>query len=212
MSIARKITSMSALAITLAASVALPAASTAASAAKRSAQMREVCARSTYVKERPDVIPLNTVFRGEKVEVGRRSRSGKWVRALVRRPALTTRGWVKVADLCAGGRSAEFMKTSRYSVRIVNSPAGGDPGFFYVGGPANITVKDRQRAGQAVTVCVTPAPIERSSCRTGHTGQTIDSIAWSEGGPTEVRIAIDGGPVLVDTIYPFVIHAPGASR
>ena len=55
------------------------------------------------------------------------------------------------------GKSAEFAKTSRYSVRIVNSLAGGDPGFLYVGGPANITVKDKQRAGQRVTVCMTPA-------------------------------------------------------
>ncbi len=197
-------------ALAVACSVALPAAASAAQAA--ATQTREVCAPSTYVTQRPASIPLNTVFRGEKVKTGRTSRSGKWAYTVVSRPHLTTRGWVKVADLCARGRSAEFMKTSRYSVRIVNSPAGGDPGFFNVGGPANITVKDTQRAGQALRVCVTPAPIERSSCRTGHTGRTIDSVAWSAGGPTEVRISIDGGPVLAETVYPYVIQRPGASR
>jgi hypothetical protein len=119
---------------------------------------------------------------------------------------------VKVADLCAKGQAAEFMKTSRYSVRIVNSPAGGDPGFFYVGGPANVTVTDTQRADQPLTLCITPAPIERSSCRTGRTGTTIDSIAWSAGGPTEVRISINGGPVLADTVYPYAVGASETSR
>jgi hypothetical protein len=165
--------------------------------------LREVCAKTAYVKQQPGSIPHNTVFRGEKLTVTRYSASRRFAHVVGPRPGFTIRGWIDVAHLCAKGTSAEFAKTSRYSVRIVNSLAGGDPGFFYVGGPANITVKDRQRAGQAVTVCMTPAPMERDSCRTGHTGQTIDSIVWSGNEPTEVRITIDGGPVLVDTVYPY---------
>lgn len=212
MTITSKITAMTAFALAVAASTAMPAAVAAPAQQGAGTQTREVCAGSTYVTKRPAAIPLDTVHRGEDVKVGRRSKSGKWVYTVVERPNHTTRGWVKVADLCAKGRSPEFMKTSRYSVRIVNSLAGGDPGFFYVGGPANVTVRDTQRAGQPVRVCVTPAPVERSSCRTGRTGQTIDTIAWSAAGPTEVRISIEGGPVLVDTIYPYDIQPAGARR
>lgn len=177
------------------------------------ATQREVCAKTVYVKKRPGAIVNGTLMRGERVDVRRLSASGRFAQVAARRPGeYTIRGWVPTRYLCAPGQRAEFAKTSRYSVRIVNSLAGGDPGFLYVGGPANITVNDSQRAGQALTLCVTPAPIKRSSCRNGHTGHTIDSIAWSSPGATQVRIAIEGGPVLVDTVYPYAVSAAGSSR
>ena len=174
--------------------------------------LRDVCVKSAYVKLRPGTVVAGTVYRGESVEVTQRSKSGGYVYVVGSRPRFIVKGWVPTRYLCAPGKRAEFAKTSRYSVRIVNSPAGGDPGFLYVGGPANITVKDTKRAGQALTMCVTPAPIDRPSCRNGRTGHTIDSVAWSAAVTTEVRITIAGGPVLVDTVRPYAINAPKASH
>jgi hypothetical protein len=184
---------------TLASSPVLAAPPASAAAA---APLREVCAETAYVTKRPAAIPLSTAFRGEKLRVTRYSASRRFAHVEGPRPGFTIRGWIDVANLCAKGTSALYVRTSRYSVRLVNSPAGGDPGFLYVGGPANITVKDRQRAGQPVTVCVTPAP-ERGACRSGHTGQTIDSIVWDQATATEVRITIEGGPVLAFTVHPY---------
>lgn len=192
------------------ASMAIPAA--ASTQQRADSQTREVCAKSVYVKKAPGVIPVGSVGRGEQVEVTRYSKSGRFAHIVARRPEHTTRGWLERRYLCAKGERAEFAKTSRYSVRIVNSLAGGDPGFLYVGGPANITVKDKQRAGQKLTLCVMPAPVERSSCRTGRTGHTIDTIVWSAAVPTQVRIEIDGGPVLTDTVHPFAMPMRGESR
>lgn len=203
MAITHRFTAVAVLSITAAAAAAMPVPALAASAVGASSPAREVCASSVYVKKQPGVIPVGTVFKGEKVHVTRYSRSGGYAQIVARRPGFTVRGWVPVRYMCAEGRSAEFAKTSRYSVRIVNSRAGGDPGFFYVGGPANITVKDRQRAGQKLELCVTPAPESRPPCRTGHTGRTIDTIVWSKATATKLRITIEGGPVLVDTIYPY---------
>lgn len=208
MTTTRRINALTAVAIAAAAVAAVPGA---ASAAPAKTQLREVCA-FTYVTKTPDRIPVGSVQKGEKLELGRRSPSGKWAYTVVRRPKFTTRGWVKVAALCEKGQRAEFMKTSRYSVSITNSRAGGDPGFLYVGGPANITVRDKERAGQPVKVCITPAPIERSSCRTGRTGQTIDTIVWSAAAPTEVRVAIEGGPVLSEKVYPYAVPVREARR
>ncbi len=210
MAFTAKFTVSAALAVAGAACVAAPAA---ASAEQRDgAQLREVCASSAYVKQAPGRILVGSVTRGEQVEVTRYSRSGRFAHIVARRPRFTTRGWIERRYLCAKGTRAEFAKTSRYSVRIVNSPAGGDPGFLYVGGPANITVEDKQRAGQKLKLCITPAPIERSSCRSGQTGRTIDSIAWSEAVPTTVRIEIEGGPVLTDTVRPYAITVAGEAR
>lgn len=209
MTFTTKITVSAALAIA-GASMAIPAA--AATQQRAEAQMREVCAGSVYVRQAPGLIPVGSVGRGEQVEITRHSRSGRFAHIVARRPGHTTRGWLERRYLCAKGERAEFAKTSRYSVRIVNSRAGGDPGFLYVGGPANITVRDRQRAGQKLTLCVTPAPVERSSCRTGRTGRTIDTVVWSAAVPTQVRIDIDGGQVLTDTVHPFAMPARGESR
>ena len=185
--------------IALAAGIATAAAMTASAAlagepvTPHSAAQREVCAKTVYVKRQPGLILAGTLTRGERVDVRRYSSSGRLAQIVAHRPRnYTIRGWVPTRYLCAPGQRAEFAKTSRYSVRIVNSPAGRDPGFLYVGGPANITVNDSQRAGQALTLCVTPAPIGRSSCRSGRTGRAIDSIAWSSPGATQVRIAIKG--------------------
>ncbi|HVF79495.1 MAG TPA: hypothetical protein VNA28_14460 [Solirubrobacteraceae bacterium] len=210
MTFTTKITVGTALAVAAVVSSAVPAATSAQPRA--AAEMREVCAQSVYVKQAPGVIPVGSVRRGEEVEVTRYSTSGRFAHIVAHRPMYTTRGWVPRRYLCAKGKRAEFAKTSRYSVRIVNSPAGGDPGFLYVGGPANVTVIDRERAGQTLKLCVTPAPVERSSCRSGRAGRTIDSVAWSEAVPTEVRIEIDGGPVLVDTVHPYAVPVIGDSR
>lgn len=199
-----KFTAATLLSIAAAASAGISVAALAAPAVAATAtQTREVCASSVYVKKQPGVIPVGSVSKGEKVQIMRYSRSARHAQIVAPRPGFTVRGWVPVKYLCAEGRSAQFAKTSRYSVRIVNSPAGGDPGFFYVGGPANITVTDRERAGQKLEVCVTPAPEQRPSCRMGRTGRTIDTIVWSEAVATQVRIAIEGGPVLVATVYPY---------
>jgi hypothetical protein len=187
-------------------SLAAPAASASDSADQDRAPQREVCARTVYVKKRPGAIVAGTLMRGERVDVERYSASRRFVQIVARRPRNhTIRGWVPARYLCAEGQRAQFAKTSRYSVRIVNSRAGGDPGFLYVGGPANITVKDEQRAGQALTLCVTPAPTDRPSCRSGRTGHTIDTIVWSQPVATQVSIAIEGGPVLVDSVYPYAV-------
>jgi len=47
---------------------------------------------------------------------------------------------------------------------------------------------------------MTPAPLERRPCRNGYTGRTIDSIVWSQAGSTKVRIAIQGGPLIIKTV------------
>lgn len=125
-----KIAVCAAVAVAAAASIAVPAA---ASAAQR-ADTREVCAKSVYVKRAPGVIAVGSVYRGEKVQITRYSKSGRFAHIVAPRPGFTARGWVERAYLCAKGKRAEFARTSRYSVRIVNSPAGG-PGFFYVGDP-----------------------------------------------------------------------------
>lgn len=194
-------------------SVAAPAALASDSADPDRTEQREVCAKTVYVKKRPGAILAGTLMRGERVEVMRYSASRRFAQIVARRPRnYTIRGWLPARYLCGKGQRAQFARTTRYSVRIVNSPAGGDPGFLYVGGPANITVKDKQRAGQALTLCVTPAPIDRPSCRSGRTGHTIDTIVWSQPVATQVSIAIENGPVLVDSVYPYAVHATSSSR
>ncbi len=197
----RVITATAATAALSIAAAALPAA---ASAAQDSAppQARTVCAAHTYLKERPDAIPLDTLVRGETVGVRRYSPSGQWAYGKPRGAKHNFRGskagWVRVADLCpkAGAAAA---KAKRYTVKI-RVAGGGGRGPFQVGGLANITVADTQHEGQALQLCITPAPTEQPSCRSGHTGRTIDTIAWSQPGPTKVRVAIEGGPVIVKTV------------
>ena len=189
---------LAAAAIATAAAVLPAGASAAGSPADRAAsEARTVCAAGTYVKERPDAIPVDHLKKGETIDVKRYSPSRQWAYGKPRgsKHAHLDGGWVKVADLCAKGSAA---KSKRYSVRI--APGSANTGPVYVGGLSNITVKDAQRAGQRLQLCITPAPTERPSCRSGRTGRTIDTIAWSQAGPTKVRIAIEGGPVIVKTV------------
>ena len=78
----------------------------------------------------------------------------------------------------------------RYSIRVANSGAGGDPGYFYVGGPLNVTVTDRLGKHAALRLCMTPAPIDRPACHDGSVGRTIDSLAPSKAGLTKLRVKI----------------------
>lgn len=84
-----------------------------------------------------------------------------------------------------------------YSTRVSNSLAGGDPGYFYVGGPLNVTLRDSQDRDQRYELCMTPAPIDRDSCTTGTTGRPITGLAPSEAGPTKLRFAVPDGPIIV---------------
>ncbi len=202
MSIIRKITGTASIVIAAAAAAAPTALAGTPAQSAGAKQVREVCAQ-TYVKKRPGSIVAGTVYKGDKVEVRRHSESGDWAYVVFKRFDYTGKGWLLVSDLCARGRSAEFAKTSRYSVKIANSPVGGDPGFFYVGGPVNITVTDKQRAGQRLTLCVAPAPEQQPACRAGTTGRTLSTIVWAKPVPTEVKISIDGGPTLTDTVRPW---------
>ena len=96
------------------AAVALPAGASAKQTA--ATQVREVCAQSTYVTERPATKVLDTLHKGEKVDVSRYSPSGAWAYGKPRgaQHAHLTGGWVKVADLCAKGSRA---RPKRYSVQ-----------------------------------------------------------------------------------------------
>lgn len=108
-----------------------------------------------------------------------------------------------VAPATAGGlvqaSGAAAASGHRYSVRVANSGAGGDPRFFYVGGPLNVTVTDRLGKPAALRLCLTPAPIDRRSCHDGSVGRTIDSVAPSKAGLTKLRVTI-GRTVIVRVI------------
>ena len=69
-------------------------------------QMREVCAKSVYVKERPGVIPVGSVVKGQRVQVTRFSKSGRYAHIVARQGNYTTRGWVPTRYLCAKGAHA----------------------------------------------------------------------------------------------------------
>ena len=98
------------------------------------------------------------------------------------------------AALLPAGAGADH---SDYSIRVVNSGLGGDPGFFYVGGPMNVTLRDAQERDQRFELCMTPAPIDRPACRGTRAGRTITGLAPSEAGRTKLRVELEGGPVLV---------------
>ncbi len=207
---------LTAVSIAAATAVALPAGATAAGSANPSAatHVRTVCAEGAYVKARPAAIPVDWVVKGEKIDVARYSPSRGWAYGRPRgsqHAHLNGGAWIKVSDLCrrpnvaasaskfafasASAVAQSAATTRRYSVRI--APGANGTGPVYVGGLSNITVKDRRRAGQRLQLCITPAPTERPSCRGGRTGRTIDTIAWSQAVRTKVRIAIEGGPVIV---------------
>ena len=172
------------------------------------AEAREVCVASAYVRKRPGVFPVGSVFKGERVRVERHSDSRAWARVVAIRPGLTIRGWTHVANLCPRGTSARFAQTARYSVTVARSRAGGDPGYYHVGGSVSITVHDRRRAGQSVELCIMPAPDQKPACRSANTGRRIEAIALSQSQRTTLQITIAGGPTLTDSIVVY----PGAAR
>lgn len=77
-----------------------------AAAAAPSAQVREVCAKSVYVKKQPGVFIVGSVTKGQRVKVTRYSQSGRFARIVARTPGYTVRGWMPTRYLCAAGRSA----------------------------------------------------------------------------------------------------------
>lgn len=100
--------------------------------------------------------------------------------------------------------------SGRYSTRVANSLAGGDPGFFYVGGPLNVRLVDRRGGTRRYELCVTPPPIDRAACRRPRANTTVDGLAPSQAGRTKLRFAPAGGPVIVRFIR--VRPAPGATH
>lgn len=79
-----------------------------------------------------------------------------------------------------------------------NSLAGGDPGYFYVGGPTNVTLHDARDRDQRYQLCMVPAPIDRPSCTTGRADRPITGLAPSQSGRTKLRFELpDAGPVIV---------------
>ena len=63
-------------------------------------QVREVCAKSVYVKKQPGVLPVGSVTQGQTVTVTRYSPSGRFARIVARTPGYTVRGWVPERYLC----------------------------------------------------------------------------------------------------------------
>lgn len=95
-----------------------------------------------------------------------------------------------------------------YSTRVSNSLAGGDPGYFYVGGPLNVTLRDSRERDQRYELCMTPAPIDRDSCTSGRAGRPITGLAPSEAGRTKLRFEVPDGPVIVRYIR---VREPGGN-
>lgn len=121
-------------------------------------------------------------------------------------PLLPTRAHVAAAALAAGVALAPATaahaagSSSGYTIQVRNSGAGGDPGYFYVGGPLNITVKPRHGSSNAkVTIWVTPDPIDRKGPFHTRVGRTYSSLAPSRAGRTTIRARV-GDTVLRRTI------------
>lgn len=77
-----------------------------AAVAAPSAEVREVCAKSVYVKKQPGVLMVGTVTEGQRVKVTRYSASGRFAQIVARTPDYTVRGWMPTRYLCADGGSA----------------------------------------------------------------------------------------------------------
>jgi hypothetical protein len=101
----------------------------------------------------------------------------------------------------AAGSAAETA-TARYAIHVANSGAGGGGAVFHTGSPINITVIDHDsHAQRPVTICMTPAPIDRPSCHRAHTNRTLASLAPSRAGPTKITATLPGGATLVHVIH-----------
>jgi hypothetical protein len=60
--------------------------------------VREVCAKSTYVKNQPGRVVIGTLFKHQKIDVSRYH--GKWAYGFAKGHA-NKHGWVLTADLCS---------------------------------------------------------------------------------------------------------------
>ena len=101
---------------------------------------------------------------------------------------------VAVIPVAAGSGS------SRFTIRVSNSGAGGDPGYFYVGGPINVTVIGSAPA-RTYEICMKPPAIDSASCRHGRVGRTLDRLgAPSKAGQTKLRLDFGHGSVFVKYI------------
>jgi len=87
---------LTAVLATAAVGTAVPAAGAASSD-----KVREVCAKSVYVKKQPGVHMIGTVVKGQKVTVIRYSSSGTFARIAARTPGGPVRGWVLTRYLCS---------------------------------------------------------------------------------------------------------------
>ena len=85
----------------LTAVLATAAVGTAVPSAAGATQVREVCAKSVYVKKQPGVLMVGTVTKGQKVTVTRYSPSRKFAQIVARMPGYTVRGWVPTRYLCS---------------------------------------------------------------------------------------------------------------
>lgn len=124
--------------------------------------------------------------------------------------------WVKAADV--GGRPAKqpsglarrcgspprkpATQKPRFVVHVANSGAGGGGPTFHIGSPINITIRDRDSRStrRLLRLCLTPAPIDRPSCRSGHVNRVIATLAPSKAGTLTIRATIDDGPTLIRKI------------
>ena len=101
----RKIVSVAGV-TAIAASAALSFGGAAAVADSSAKQMREVCAKSVYVKERPGVIPVGSVTKGQQVQVTR-----------LARPADTRTSWPSRATTPLVGGCPRGISVRRASTR-----------------------------------------------------------------------------------------------
>jgi hypothetical protein len=61
--------------------------------------VREVCAKSAYVKRSPGFVVIGTLFKDQKIKVTRYDTSGKHAYGFAY-GHVRKHGWVKTADLC----------------------------------------------------------------------------------------------------------------
>ena len=81
------------LTTTLAAGVVAPA------LAAEKPGLREVCAKSTYVKHAPGKVVIGTLFKHQKIDVLRYTSNGKYAYGFAKGHA-NKHGWVLTTDLC----------------------------------------------------------------------------------------------------------------
>ena len=107
---------------------------------------------------------------------------------------------VVLIGTCALTAVSDASAAPGFTIRVSNSGAGGNPGYFYVGGPINVTVVGKAPA-QTFQVCMTPLPIDRASCRHGRVGRTVETLgAPSKSGLTKLRVSFGPNKVYVRQI------------